>query len=49
MNLSTFAVVLVFAGEVFALELIQDFGDGFSRFGEHGLERHPRLQLAVLT
>jgi hypothetical protein len=38
--LSTFAIVLVLAGELLVLEAIQYFSNGFGRLGKHGLEWH---------
>lgn len=49
MNLSPLTVVLVFAGKCLVLEAIQDFGDSFRGLGQHGLQRHTRLQFAVFA
>lgn len=49
MNLRTFSVVFVFTSEVLAFKSIEDLGDGFGRLRQHGLQRYPRLQLAILA
>lgn len=48
MDLSTFAIVFVFASEFFLVETIKDFCNGFGWFGQHRFERHTRLEFAVL-
>ena len=47
-DLRSLAVVLVFAGEVLALEAIENLTNRFGRLRKHGLERHTRLQSASI-
>lgn len=46
MDLGTFAVIFVFTSEAAIGEAVEDFGDGFGWFGQHGLERDAGLELA---
>lgn len=45
--LCTFAVVLVLARELLALEFVKHLPNSLRRFRQHGFKRHPRSELAL--
>ena len=47
-HLRALAIVLVFAGELLALEPVQHLADSFRWLGKHGLERHAWGELTSL-
>jgi hypothetical protein len=48
-NLCTLSIVLVLAGELLALEAVEDLRDCLRRLGEHGLEGHAWRKLDRLA
>lgn len=49
MNLRSFSVVLVLTGKTLSIQSLQNFLNGFGRFGQHGCDRNTRCQCARLV
>jgi hypothetical protein len=48
-DLRSFAIILVLAGESLTFKAIKDFSNSLGWFGQHGLQRYTRSELAVFS